>query len=134
MHSDLYLSTRENARLFSYGYTCHRIELPEHCTDCETLLVRYSVHSGGKHRAFSSLNTPLFALSGALDVEPTPSARWLGDVGTAFRPPIRTTHHTFFPADLLCGLALRSNSAGTKSVPTRFAPMAEDLPARRHGI
>jgi len=105
MHSDLYLSTREKCQTVSYGYTCHRIELSEHCTHCETLLVRCSVHSGGKHRAFSSLNTPLFALSGALDVEPTPSARWLGGVGTAFRPPDYTTHHAFSSADLLCGLA-----------------------------
>ena len=46
---------------------------------CETQLVRYSVHSGGKRCAFFSLSTRLYlALSGALEFKPIPPAHYLG--------------------------------------------------------
>lgn len=55
----------------------------------------------GKPRAFSSLRTPPSASSGALHLKPTNSLCPLSwRMGTALRPPIRTTHHASFSADL----------------------------------
>lgn len=132
MHSDLYLSTRENATLRAMDTLATVGGSPSTAPTAKHSLCG-SVSTVAAKLAHSLASTRLLsALSGALEVDPTPSARCLG-VGTAFRPPICTTHHAFFSVICSAGSPRGQIQQVPSSAPTRSAPTPEALPACAHG-
>lgn len=101
MRSDLEHPLGKNARLFLMGTLATAWSSLSAAPTAKHRL-RCSVHSGGKARPSSSLqHASIYQSHLGLMVLPVLSARSLGAWAQAFRPPICTTHHALFSADLL---------------------------------